>query len=82
MEIILRLSNITLGYDLKKLIHAIPLTQARFFMTLQNLYTFTKYSGMDPEIGTSTTGDDWAKGIDIGTYPAPRTFLLGVSLKF
>jgi TonB-linked SusC/RagA family outer membrane protein len=78
----LRLSNITLGYDLKKLIHSIPLTQARFFMTLQNLYTFTKYSGMDPEIGTSTTGDDWAKGIDIGTYPAPRTFLLGVSLKF
>ena len=78
----LRLSNITVGYDLKKIVRAIPLTQARFFMTFQNLYTFTKYSGMDPEIGTSTTGDGWAKGIDIGTYPAPRTFMLGASLKF
>jgi hypothetical protein len=78
----LRLSNVTVGYDLKKAIKAIPLTQARFFVTMQNLYTFTKYSGMDPEIGTSTTGDGWAKGVDIGTYPAARTFLLGVSLKF
>lgn len=78
----LRLSNITFGYDLKRLIKAIPLSQARFFTTVQNLYTFTKYFGMDPEIGTSTTGDVWAKGIDIGTYPAARTFMLGVSLKF
>ena len=78
----LRLSNITLGYDLKRAFKVIPLTQARFFMTVQNLYTFTKYSGMDPEIGTSTTDDSWAKGVDIGTYPTARTFLLGVSLKF
>ena len=78
----LRLSNVTLGYDLKKLIRAIPLAQARFFVTLQNLYTFTKYSGMDPEIGSSGGTDSWAKGIDIGYYPSPRTILLGASLKF
>lgn len=78
----LRLSNITFGYDLKKLFKVIPLEQARFFVTFQNLYTFTKYSGMDPEIGTSSTSDSWAKGIDIGYYPAPRTFLIGASLKF
>ena len=78
----LRISNITIGYDLKRLIKAIPLTQARFFVTFQNLYTFTKYSGMDPEIGTSSTNDSWAKGIDIGYYPSPRTFLVGASLKF
>jgi hypothetical protein len=80
----LRLSNITLGYDLKTLISAIPLAQARFFVTVQNLYTFTKYSGMDPEIGANGGVDyqGWAKGIDIGYYPSPRTFMLGVSLKF
>jgi TonB-linked SusC/RagA family outer membrane protein len=78
----LRLSNITLGYDLKTLISAIPLAQARFFVTVQNLYTFTKYSGMDPEIGSSADTYGWAKGIDIGYYPSPRTFMLGVSLKF
>jgi len=37
---------------------------------------------MDPEIGTSSTNDSWAKGIDIGYYPSPRTFLVGASLKF
>ena len=78
----LRLSNVTLGYDLKSLFRAIPLAQARFFVTIQNLYTFTKYSGMDPEIGSSGGTDSWAKGIDIGYYPSPRTFMLGASLKF
>lgn len=78
----LRISNLTLGYDLKKAIKAIPLAQTRIYITAQNLYTFSKYSGMDPEIGTSTTSDNWAKGIDVGYYPAPRTVLVGVSLKF
>jgi TonB-linked SusC/RagA family outer membrane protein len=78
----LRLSNVTLGYDLKTLVKAIPLAQARFFVTIQNLYTFTKYSGMDPEIGSSGGTDSWAKGIDIGYYPSPRTFMIGASLKF
>jgi TonB-linked SusC/RagA family outer membrane protein len=78
----LRISNLTIGYDFKKLVRSIPLAQAKFFVALQNLYTFTKYSGMDPEIGTSTTSDSWAKGIDIGTYPSARTIMLGVSFKF
>jgi len=78
----LRLSNITLGYDFKTLAKALPLAQARLFVTVQNLYTFTNYSGMDPEIGSSGGTDSWAKGIDIGYYPSPRTFLIGVSLKF
>lgn len=78
----LRISNLTIGYDFKQLFKAMPLSQARFFMSFQNLYTFTKYSGMDPEIGSSGGNDAWAKGIDIGYYPAPRTFMLGASLKF
>lgn len=78
----LKISNVTLGYDLKRVFKAIPLTQARFFVALQNLYTFTNYSGMDPEIGGGSGTDSWAKGIDIGYYPAPRTVMLGASLKF
>lgn len=78
----MKISNITLGYDIKQLVKSLPLQQARFFVALQNAYTFTKYSGMDPEIGGGSGTDGWAKGIDIGYYPAPRTFMMGASLKF
>jgi TonB-dependent starch-binding outer membrane protein SusC len=80
----LRISNLTIGYDFKTLFNSVPLKQMRIFFAAQNLYTFTKYSGMDPAIGTST--DDsafgWARGVDLGFYPAPRTYMLGLSLKF
>jgi len=78
----LRISNVTLGYDLKKAISAIPLAQFRVYFSAQNLYTFTNYSGMDPEVGTSSTDDNWAKGVDIGFYPSPRTYMVGVNIKF
>lgn len=78
----MKISNVTLGYDLKALLKTIPLASARFFVTIQNLYTFTGYSGMDPEIGAGSGTDSWAKGIDIGFYPSPRTVMLGASLKF
>jgi TonB-dependent starch-binding outer membrane protein SusC len=78
----MKISTVTLGYDLKKAFKAIPLASARFFVTAQNLYTFTGYTGMDPEIGAGSGTDSWAKGIDIGFYPSPRTWMLGVSLKF
>jgi TonB-linked SusC/RagA family outer membrane protein len=79
-----RLSNITFGYDFKRLLKNVPFDQLRLFITGQNVYTFTKYIGMDPEIGTSTDDSNypWAKGIDIGYYPSPRTVLMGVSVKF
>jgi TonB-dependent starch-binding outer membrane protein SusC len=79
-----RISNLTLGYDFKKLINVLPLEQMRLFFTVQNLYTFTKYSGMDPEIGTSTdeTAAGWVKGVDLGFYPNPRTVMIGASIKF
>ena len=86
----LRISNITIGYDVKKLVKKLPLAQLRIFFTVENLYTFTKYSGMDPEIGTSTDEDaakpftttPWVRGIDLGFYPNPRTVLFGASIKF
>ena len=80
-----KISNITIGYDFKKLFKNMPLSQARLYFTAQNLFTITGYSGMDPEVGYagSTNGAfDWGSGIDVGFYPSPRTFLVGVNLKF
>ncbi len=76
----LRISNITLGYDFAPLLKQKWLSQARLYAQVQNAFTFTKYDGMDPEIGYGT--DNWVSGIDIGYYPRPRTFLVGVNLKF
>ena len=76
----LRISNITLGYDFAKLINLKAISQARLYVQVQNAFTFTKYDGMDPEIGFGT--DNWVSGVDVGYYPRPRTVLFGVNLKF
>lgn len=76
----LRISNITIGYDLAKLINCSFLSQARLYAQVQNLYTFTNYDGMDPEIGYGFYS--WVSGMDLGSYPRPRTFLFGVNVKF
>jgi TonB-linked SusC/RagA family outer membrane protein len=76
----LRISNITVGYDFSKLIKSKVIGQARIYAQVQNAFTFTKYDGMDPEIGYGTDG--WVSGIDVGYYPRPRTVLFGVNLKF
>lgn len=79
-----KVQNITLGYDFKKLFPRMPLTQARLYVTAQNLFTITGYSGMDPEVGASgdESGYSWGSGVDLGFYPSPRTFMVGVNLKF
>ncbi len=76
----LRISNITVGYDFAKLINLKAISQARLYFQVQNPFTFTKYDGMDPEIGYGTS--DWVSGIDLGYYPRPRTYMVGVNLKF
>ena len=77
-----RIQNITLGYDFAKLWKGSPFSQLRFYVQAQNLYTFTGYSGVDPEIGSSGGKDSWARGIDVGLYPSARTFIIGASIKF
>lgn len=75
----LRINNITVGYDLSNVIKKDAFKKVRVFLTGQNLFTFTKYSGMDPEIGY---GQTFARGVDVGYYPRPRVFMAGVNLKF
>lgn len=76
-----RISNITVGYDFKKLFTGLPLQQARLYVTGQNLATITKYKGLDPEVGYGFDSS-WASGIDLGFYPSPRVFMVGVSIKY
>ena len=84
----LRIQNMTLGYDFKRLWKNCPLSQLRLYVSVQNLYTFTGYKGMDPEVGfggTDRYGENatsWVSGIDMGSYPIARTWLIGANLKF
>jgi TonB-dependent starch-binding outer membrane protein SusC len=76
----LRISNVTLGYDFTKLLKLKSLTQLRLYTSALNLFTFTRYNGMDPEIGYGYNA--WTTGVDVGYYPRPRTYMVGLNVKF
>ena len=77
-----KIQNVTLGYDLKKAFPKMPFQQLRLYVQAQNLYTFTDYSGVDPEIGSGGGKASWASGVDVGLYPSARTYIVGASIKF
>ena len=77
----LRCQNITLGYDFKRLLKNLPVQQLRLYFAANNLFTITGYSGMDPEVGYGGSAS-WASGIDLGFYPSPRTYMVGLNVKF
>ena len=82
----LRIRNITIGYRLGKILNGTILRNARAYVNIQNLHTFTKYTGYNPEVNT-TEGDPWISsaltpGIDYGTYPMARTIVFGLNLGF
>jgi len=83
----LRLQNITIGYDFKHLFKKMPFSKARLYVSAQNLYTFTGYKGLDPEVGFGGNnaygqGNNWMTGVDLGSYPSPRTILFGINLSY
>ncbi|KXB49156.1 TonB-dependent receptor [Bacteroidales bacterium KA00344] len=78
-----RLQNITLGYDFTKLWRNSPFQMLRFYVSVQNFFTITGYKGMDPENGRAVDGNEpWVTGVDLGNYPQPRTYMVGVNIKF
>lgn len=82
----LRIKNLTLGYRLGKVLNGTFIKSARAYVNIQNLHTFTKYTGYNPEVNT-TEGDPWISsaltpGIDYGTYPMARTFVFGLNVGF
>ena len=73
----LRLKNITLGYTLpRSLTQKVMVDRLRIFARAENLFTWTKYWGFDPEIGTSST----SLGVDYGVYPQARTWTIGFNI--
>lgn len=78
----LRIKNITFGYNLpRNLIKKISLENVRVYANIQNLHTFTKYSGYDPEVGASTASSN-VYGLDNGRYPSPQIYSFGINLSF
>lgn len=89
----LRLKNMQLGVNIpEKACEYMKISRCRLYVSIYNLLTFTKYSGMDPEIGnqvnTGTVGNAGATtsntsmGIDLGTYPQARTYTFGLLVDF
>lgn len=78
----IRLKNLTLGYTLPSSIASrIHLTNARLYGSVENIATFTKYTGFDPEVGASTQSAN-VFGLDNGRYPSPQVFTFGLNLSF
>lgn len=77
-----RLQNLTVGYDFTKIWKNSPFQQIRLYFAAQNLFTITGYKGMDPENGTAIGSDSWVTDVDVGNYPQPRTYMVGVNVKF
>lgn len=78
----IRIQNLTIGYRLPSSIaQRIKMSNLRIYLSAQNLYTFTKYSGYDPEIGSYDNGI-LLMNVDQGHYPNPRTITMGVNVEF
>lgn len=77
-----RIKNLTVGYELpKNLIKKAHMTRCRIYLSADNLWTATKFSGMDPEITLTTSTYDLA-GMYSNTYPVGRTYQAGVEISF
>jgi TonB-linked SusC/RagA family outer membrane protein len=77
----LRLKNLTIGYTLPtSATDKIGLSRLRFYLTGQNVFTITGYSGLDPELGL--TEGNLQQNVDFAQFPQARTFLVGVNIGF
>jgi hypothetical protein len=83
----MRLRNLTLGYSLpvSLLEGTNAISRVRFYVTAQNLFTITNYSGYDPEVSAEGEMDEdylFSRGIDRDQYPIPRMYMFGVQVDF
>ncbi len=78
----LKLKNLTIGYTLPVgLTSKAAISRVRVYVSSQNLFTITNYSGLDPEIGVQN-GNATQNGVDNGTYPSSRFYTVGVNVSF
>ncbi|HMG66773.1 MAG TPA: hypothetical protein VK588_03770, partial [Chitinophagaceae bacterium] len=78
----LKLKNVTVGYTIPvNLLNRFSISKIRLYVSTQNLFTITNYSGLDPEIGLQG-GNATQNGIDNGTYPSSRYYTFGLNVTF
>ncbi|MEY4541171.1 MAG: hypothetical protein RLZZ306_2928 [Bacteroidota bacterium] len=78
----LRINNLTLGYTLPTIItKKAKISKLRIYGTVNNLATFTKYTGYDPEVNTRRS-DPLTQGVDFAGYPRAKTWVFGINLTF
>lgn len=81
-----RLKNLKLGYSIpKKVLDRINFSSIYFYAQVTNLFTITKYQGIDPEVGLQSYSTDYRNldiGVDRGIYPLSRTFTVGLNINF
>ncbi len=78
----LKLKNVSIGYTLPaSLLNRFSISRIRIYVSSQNLFTITKYTGLDPEIGIQG-GNATQNGVDNGTYPSSRYFTFGLNVTF
>ena len=74
--------NVSLGYSLpQKWISILKMTRLRAYVSGQNLYVFTPYKGLDPEIG-ALNQNVFLSNVDVGRFPIPRTITFGINAEF
>ena len=77
-----RIKSVTLGYNLpSKIVSKLKISKARLYVTGQNLLTFTRYPGYDPEVNSYVSNSS-RQGLDTGAYPTARTVSGGISITF
>ena len=77
-----RIQNLSLAYNLpKNWLSKVGVANCRLYVNAQNVYTFTNYSGLDPEIG-SYNQQAGLSNVDMGRYPSPRVFTMGANITF
>jgi hypothetical protein len=78
----LKLKNLSIGYTLPtNLLNRFSISKLRVYVSSQNLFVITKYTGLDPEIGMQG-GSATQNGVDNGTYPSSRYFTFGLNVTF
>jgi hypothetical protein len=79
----IRLKNIQLTYSFSETIASkLKMENLSIFLSAQNLFTITKYSGIYPEIGQISATNYLSRGVDMGTYPQSRTITCGLNINF
>ena len=79
----LRIQNLSLGYNISsKVLKKYGIQNCKVYVNAQNVYTFTNYSGLDPEVGAYNQGTSFLYNTDTGRYPTPRIYTFGVKLTF